>query len=212
MATTLRPTTISGTPVALALPDLGATGTAAPATAAAIAHYKAMVSRLGEADAAREAAEMDLRSARDEFLSASAVAFRFRAKPPDPDAVAYAEERVRDARQYREVVRRALDDAAAELRTAVGAERSAALDALDRQLTEVRGAEAEAIEHLVRHRTQRAELHAIRRWISDFPGTGGHVTQYRPAAPGKLPELRGADREPLEAAAVLDALRVDAAR
>ena len=35
-----------------------------------------MVSRLGEADAAREAAEMDLRSARDEFLSALLDVFR----------------------------------------------------------------------------------------------------------------------------------------
>jgi hypothetical protein len=196
----------------LALPDLEATGITAPTTAAAIANYNAMVTRLVEADAALEAADNALRTAKDAFVGASAVALRFRTDPPHREDVADAEQQVRDARQYREIVRRALDDAAADLHAAVRAERALALAVLDQQLLDVRRAEAEAIDEVARLRAQRAELHAVRRWMADFPGSGDHVTQYRAGSAGKLPELPVPDGEPLSAAAVLDALRADAAR
>jgi hypothetical protein len=208
---TLRPTTIRATPVALTLPDLDRAGIA-PATAEAIANYNAIVTRLADADAALEAAHAGVRIVKDAFLNASAVAVRFRAEPPDREAIADAEQRVRDARQYREVVRRALDDAGADLLAAVRAERALALDVLDLKLTEARKVEAEAIEEVARLRAQRAELHAIRRWMSAFPGAGDHVMQYRAGTAGTLPELRGPDGEQHAAATVLDALRADAAR
>jgi hypothetical protein len=212
MATTLRPTTIRGAPVTLTLPNLDRPGITAQATAQAIANYNAMVARLAEADAVLEAADAGVRAAKDAFLGASAVALRFRSEPPGREAVADAEQRVRDARQYREVVRRALDDAGADLLAAVRDERASALDALDRQLVDVRSVELEAIEQVARLRAQRAELHAIRRWLADFPGSGNHVSQYRAGSAGKLPELIAQNGEPLGAAAVLDALRADAAR
>lgn len=212
MATTLRPATIPATPATLTLPDLNGSRIAAPATAGAVAQYNAMVIRLAEADAALDAAQAEVRAAKDAFLSASAAALRIRTQRPDRDAVADAEQRVRNARQYREIVRRALDDAAAGLLAAVRVERASALDALDQQLMHIRTIEAEAIEQLARVRAERAELQAIRRWMSAFPGTGDHVTQYRAGTSGMLPELRGERGEPLGAAAVLDALRADAAR
>lgn len=211
MATTLRPTAIRGTPVALSLPDLNGAGIA-PATAAAIANYNAIVTRFAEADASLDAALATVRVVKDAFLNASAVAIRFRSEPPDRDSVADAEQQVRDARQYREVVRRALEDASAELLDAVRAERGLALDALERQLMEVRSAEVEAVERVARLRAERAELLAVRRWMSAFPGTDDHVIQYRAGTAGTLPDLRGPAGEPLSAAAVLDALQADAGR
>ena len=212
MATTIQPPAIRGAPVTLRLPDLDGSAIEAPATAEAIANYNAMVARLAEAEAALEAADAKVRAAKDTFLDAAAVAVRYHAAAPGRETVADAELRLQTARQYRDVVRRALGDARAELVEAVRAERSAALESMDRQLMHVRRLEAEAIEQLARLRAQRAALHAIRRWVSAFPGTADHLVQFQPATQGRLPELMAPNGEPLSAAAVLDALRADAAR
>jgi len=211
MATTFRSNAVPDAPVTFVVPDLGGTAINAPATAQAIANYNAIVARLAEADAALKAAEIDVRAANDDFLHASAVALRRRAEPPSRQAIERAEQRVRNGRQYRELVRRALGDAAAELVAALRAERGGALDALDRELAETRRIETEAIEHVANLRAQRAGLHAIRRWIADFPGSADHVTQYRAATAAKLLDLTP-NGEPVDADTVLNALRADAAR
>lgn len=212
MATTLRSSAIRGSPATLTLPDLAGAAVAAPAIAEAIANYNALVTRLADAEAALEAANANARAANDAFLDASAVAVRRRAEAPGRKAVADAEQRVLDARQYQTIVIRALGDAAADLVAAVRAQRQDALDALDEQLAEARQVEADAVERVRQLRSKRAELQAVRRWMSTFPGSSDQPVQYRPGTAGTLPGLKAPNGEPLGAAAVLDALRADAAR
>ena len=195
-----------GHTIRLAFPDFAAVGVDAPALAEAIARHQSLARDLATAQVEHQR----LLDARPQAVEADRAALgkALAAGRPDPGTKSLVNHDAAVAAQARQVdgYQVAVAEAADAVVAVLDADRDRLLADLDDHQATAADEMAGALDAWAQARERRTRLREVRRWAAAFPSE----LRFQQGGAGTIPSLIGVNHDPLDAGAVLAALRDDA--